>query len=293
MSGVTVKRTSEGTVCPGAAELEVFGPRQGEESADRLAVAVEVTLGEGEYPNPEAEDGFGITLAFRRVIVALMPDRCEVDRDGRYERIVPAEEFRKAIVRQENEASGTSTEAGAEAEAQAGFEASWFAKLFLGIRGKAETSCSFGDTRTVDIETVAHCAVVGVLPGHRWEIGRFIADVLGAREGPLGVLRGSFFAQPSTAGEGSDLCAVTATGTKGFTVTVELRAKIADCIVTPLGPEAGGSLKARMNKALIEQRLGIKFLEEKNRRKGHKPSPGEVVLARAAISVKPAKGQDR
>lgn len=290
MSDLKVKRTIEDPVAPYAAALEVFRPRQGEESIDQLPVSLEVTLGDQEFIDPEATDGFGVVLSFRRVIIALYPEGCEVAQSGRYERTIASDVFLKAISEQRNTA--TDTAASATVEGGVGVEASWFAKFKLGAFSKAEAAHARKNAKAVSIDAVAQCAIVSIMPQHRWEIGRFIEDATGEREGPLGVLRGSFFDDPSTGGEGgTDLCIVTATGKKGLKVTVELRARIADCILMPQGQQMEGRALHHLNKALIEQRLGVKMIEERNRKRGLTPPPGEVILARGSVSVKPERAK--
>ena len=71
---------------PRAADLELFTPRQGEGFFDRSPLAVEVSLGDQDLRD---EDGFGFSLRFRRVIIALLLEHCKLAREGRYERTCP------------------------------------------------------------------------------------------------------------------------------------------------------------------------------------------------------------
>jgi hypothetical protein len=82
----------DGPTCalPLAAYLELFMPRQGEGRFACSPLEIEVSLGEQELSN---ENGFGFSLRFRRVVVALGLEGCELAREGRYERTLPAEDF--------------------------------------------------------------------------------------------------------------------------------------------------------------------------------------------------------
>jgi len=67
----------EGPTCAlkRAAELELFGPRQGEGRFACSPLEIEVSLGEQDLRD---QDGFGFSLRFRRVIVALAFEGCEL-----------------------------------------------------------------------------------------------------------------------------------------------------------------------------------------------------------------------
>ena len=158
--------------------------------------------------------------------------------------------------------------------------------LGIELSAKAEVAASLqrGDTRTV--ESKINFKIVRFLANARWEIGH---AELGDPSEIDGLLRGSYFNKPADgrkADEYNPLCYVEPDGRRRYAVTVELRARKADCVYRPLGDESGGEAWEKGNKVLIENLLTFKMLEEQNRNDGLEPPEDEVILARAKLTVR-------
>lgn len=270
---------------PLAADLELFRARQGEARFACSPLEIEVSLGEQDLRD---EDGFGFSLRFRRVIVALTLEGCELARKGRYERTLPAEDFLQLLKRV------VDTSRLAKGQARGGSSnllSSLLSTLGIELSAQAEVAASLqrGDTRTV--ESKINFKIVGFVASARWEIGH---RELGDPSEIDGLLRGSYFNKPAdgrTEDEYNPLCYLEPHGRRPYAVTVELRAKKTDCVYLPLGDKLGGETWERSNKVLIEQLLAFKMLEELNRADGFEPPEGEIILARAKLTVRSRRMQ--
>jgi hypothetical protein len=177
----------------------------------------------------------------------------------------------------------------AKAEARGGLSrilSNLFSALGVEASAHAEVAASLqrGDTKT--IESKIKFKIVRFIPNTRWEIGH---QELGDPSEIGNLLRGRYLNEPADGraeDEYNPLCYVEPLDRRRYAVTVELRAKKADCHYIPLGREAGGETWEKQNKTQIQWLLAFKMLEELNCADGLEPPEGEVILARARLTVK-------
>ena len=282
MAAYIGKLGSSTHVCVYAAALEAFPPRQGSSEQGDMPLSVLVTMGAHTFVDETDYEGFGVELAFRRVIVDIQPIDCTIAREGRYRRTIPTEAFHQAMTANSSSETGLGGEIGAKIAPEAKALAGIFSGFAWVKRAKNQK------TETI-VNNVAECEIIAPAPPHRWEIGHMVKDAIGNRQGPFGELSGTYFNLPSNdpgAGPEDDhICLLTPgeDGPKEFRAIIELRAKISDCILRTVGPRAMGEAYAITNKTIIEQRLGIKMLQAANRASGRTPPGDEVILACAEM----------
>jgi hypothetical protein len=263
-----------------AADLELFKPRQGEGCFARSPLEIEVSLGEQDLRD---EHGFGFSLRFRRVIVALTLEGCDVARQGRYERTLPAEDFAQFLKRV------VDTSRFAKAQGRVGSSkilSNLLSALGIELSAQAEVAASLERGNIKTIESKVNLKIVRFVANTRWEIGH---PQLGDPSAIDTLLRGMYFNKPADGrmeDEYSPLCYVEPLDRRPYTVTIELRVKKADCVYVPLGNESGGEAWEKKNKTQVERLLAVRMLEELNRADGLEPPEGEIILARARLIVK-------
>ncbi|MBL8659755.1 MAG: hypothetical protein JNM75_08370 [Rhodospirillales bacterium] len=282
---VAYERDEPSCAVPLAASLELFGPSQGKGCFSRSPLEIEVSVGEQNLRNGE---GFGFSLHFRRVIVALLFENCELMREGRYERTLPAEDFVQFLKRV------VDTSRIAKGQVKAGTTkllSSFLSTLGIELSAQANVvgSLERGDTKT--IESKINFKIVRFVAGARWEIGH---EILGDPTEIDNLLRGSYFNQPADVRNEAEyypLCFVEPVGRRPYAVTIELRAKKADCVYVPLGNEPAGDPWERKNKEAIERLLALKMLKEQNQADALQCPEDEIILARARLSARTRRAQ--
>ena len=263
-----------------AASLELFDPRQGFGSFERTPIEIEVSLGEQDLTD---EDGFGGSIRFRRVVVALVLEDCELARDERYERTLEPEDFTQFLKRM------VETSKMAKGGAKAG-TSSTLSKVLSAIgldasaHGEVEASIQSGDVKT--IESKIEFKLVRFIAGTRWEVGH---ETLGDPLNLDGLLRGRYFHLPPD-GKKDDgenhLGTVTPVGGRSYATYVELRARKADFIFSRRGAPPSGAPWAVANEEIIERLVCLREFEEQNKRDGYTLPEGEILLARARLTTK-------
>ncbi|WP_152615735.1 hypothetical protein [Leisingera sp. ANG-M1] len=279
MEDIQISRLNLTSAARYAADLEVFLPRQGETMFANLPFDVEASFGEQEFTD---EDGFGFKLSFRRAFIEVIPENCEIAREGRYQRSLPREKFQHLLKR-------VSEDHGSRRMNASGGISLRLAKLLsaVGIESKlhAEVQRSLQSGDIQSIESQLDFKIVRWVGAGRWQIGH---EVIGDPNELSGELRGGYFTPPGdeiTEGALNPLCFLNPTGGNEYTAIVELRARKRDCIYQPLGEERNEARWAKKNRVQIERLLTLKMLEEQNRKDGLSPPEGEVVLARGGIVV--------
>jgi hypothetical protein len=271
-----------------AAELEIFPPRQGSEDFDRAPLQVEVTLGQGEFKESPSGIDVGFTLRFRRVIVELALDNAELALDGRYNRTLSSELFKQSVRRTLEDTSNRGRERGGGVGLKLNAILS-FLSLDGAIRSKLEEELKRGNFASV--ESAPPFQLVRYASGRRWEIGH---TELGDPTQLDGALRGSYLTGEPEADDGyCPLCYIVPLEPRPYSVTVELRASLRDCVYSPLGMERDEARWKQTNRRRIEGRLIAKMLQEQNRHDGHEPPPDEIILARGRIDFSMDSGAAR
>ena len=261
-----------------AAELEIFPPRQGAEDFDRAPLQLEVTLGRCDFQGSPSGLDVGFALQFRRVIVEIFLENAELALDGRYIRTLGNEVFKRSI-RRTMEAS---TLHGSE---RGGGISIGLNRIFsaLNIDGnlRSRLAKEFKRGNFDSIESAPPFPLVRYASGRRWEIGH---TDLGDPSQMDGILHGSYLsAKPDAEEEYSPLCYIIPVEERPFSVMVELRASLRDCVYSPLGTVRNEAKWMQRNREMVERRLVTKMLQEQNRLDGHDPPPGEIILARGQI----------
>jgi len=274
---------------PRAAGLEVFFPRQGEGAFARMPLEVEVSLYEERFQDA---DGFGFALRFRQVIVALTCERCDIARDGRYERVLPRDEIVDSIKR----TIQTTGSGAASADAKASFSLPALLNGLMGasagVEGKIAGSTEATESRLQ--ERVRDYWIVSYAPEHRWRVG---IDGLGDPTKDGLFLDGRYFNKPPAGASDADacvpLCYAEPDGDAPYAIVIELRARKADCAYIPLGQRKEDDLWKEQNRKKIEELLALRMLEDQNREDGFTPPDGEVILARGRLMVERCDADDQ
>lgn len=262
-----------------AADLELFLPRQGETVFSNVPFEIEASFGEQEFTD---NDGFGFKLSFRRAFIEIVPENCEISREGRYQRSLPKEQFRHLLKRVNESSSAKKARISGGVSLQ-------FSKILsaLGIEtslhGEVQKTLQSGDTQS--IESHLDFKIVRWVGASRWQIGH---EVIGDPSEASGELRGGYLSQLGDdvdEGSSNPLCFLIPERGSRFAATVELRARKRDCVYLPLGEERNEERWAKKNRTQIERLLTLKMLEEQNRADGLNPPEGEVVLSRGRIEV--------
>lgn len=263
-----------------AAALELFSPVQGEGTFLETPLLVEVSLGAQEFRD---RDGFGFELRFRRVIVEVSVEGCEIARGGRYERTLPPEDYSHFLKRV--------AETSRLGDAQGRIGVAGLLKRILGgvgIEAEAEflaTAKLLSEQRS-EIESRLSVKIVRWAGAGRWEIGHEIA---GDPNEIDGLLKGAYLSPPGDgrgAKNSNPLCRLQPHGEADYRAVVELRARKVDCNYRVLSSRRTELRWRQVNRERIEKILALKMLEEANRAEGMEPPEGEVVLARAALAAR-------
>lgn len=263
-----------------AAALEVFPPSQGEGSFSSTPLHVEVSLGAQEFRD---EHGIGFELRFRRVILDLVVEGCEIEQRDRYERTLPPEDYNHFLRRV--------AETSRLGEAQGSLGVTGLLNRILGsfgVEANAQSSVAaklLSEQRS-EIESRLSVKIVRWAGAGRWEIGH---EIIGDPNEIDGLLKGAYLSSPGDGRNNDDsnpLCKLSPTGSDDYRVSIELRARKIDCDYRPLGAKSSGPIWGRLNKQKIEKILILKMLEEANRADDLAPPEGEVVLARASLEAK-------
>lgn len=266
-----------------AAELELFVPRQGQADWLKTPLEVEVSLGEQTFIDGTSEDRFGFTLRFRKVILDVTTYNCVISRTGRYERTLPQDEFKQFIKR----VIESSRMAGAEGGMGV---SSSLTKLLsavgLDLSAHARVAGEIKKGNLTSIESSLPFKLVRWVGAGRWEIGH---DQIGDPREIDGLLKGAYFSHPSDGRSAEDtnpVCFIEPSGTANYSVVVELRARLGDCVYFPVGDLPPEPLWVRRNKDTVEALLVQKMLRERNRADGHKPPEGEIILSRGRLVIR-------
>ncbi|WP_299733126.1 hypothetical protein [uncultured Tateyamaria sp.] len=279
MEDARINRIGPTSAARYAADLETFLPRQGESIFSRVPFEIEASFGEQEFTD---NDGFGFKLSFRRAFVEVIPENCEISRDGRYQRSLPRDQFHHLLKRVSESSSSKKGIASGGVSLQ-------FSKILsaLGIEtslhGEMQKKIQTGDMQST--ESQLEFKIVRWVGASRWQIGH---EVIGDPNEPSGELRGGYFSQlgdDAEDGSSNPLCFLIPKKGSKFSASVELRARKRDCVYSPLGDERNEESWAKKNKTQIERLLTLRMLEEQNRADGLSPPEGEVVLARGHIEV--------
>jgi hypothetical protein len=265
---------------PYAAALEVFPPAQGEGTFSATPLHIEVSLGAQEF---RGENGLGFELRFRRVILELIVERCEVARSGRYERTLPPEDYSHFLKRV--------AETSRLGEAQGSLGVTSLLNRILGNFGveagaQSSVAAKLLSEQRSEIESRLSVKMVRWVGAGRWEIGH---EIVGDPNEIDGLLKGAYLASPGdgrSKDESNPLCKLNPIGEDDYRVCIELRARKIDCDYRLLGGKLSGPIWGRINRNKIEKILALKMLEEANRAEGLIAPEGEVVLARASLEAK-------
>ena len=265
-----------------AAELELFLPRQGEGRFSNAPLEIEVSLGEQEFRD---KDGIGFCLRFRRVIVEIIPKYCEIERDQRYRRTLPREDFTQFLKRVVEK--GRLGRVGAKAGMNGLSKILAAVGIDMALTGEVAASLESNNTQT--IESKVDFPIVRWVAAGRWEIGH---SVLGDPSELDGCLKGGYFGDPGdgrTPDDYNPLCILKPRGSRDYHVDIELRAKFGDCAFRSLSDERDEEEWAKKNKEEIMRILALKLLREQNRSDGLEPPDDELILGRSRLIVKQVK----
>lgn|GEM_PF-5584872 len=265
-----------------AAQLEVFPPRQGQGTFSRTPLEVEVSLGEQTFRDPASDDEVGFKLRFSRVVIEVIVDRGRISRSDRYQRTLPADEFKQHL-RRFLESSRSK-----EGEIKGGL-AIRLGRLLnvLGfnfdVSGKAARGSKRGSVEST--ESNLTFKLVRWVGAGRWEIGH---PEFGDPREIDSLLRGAYLADPAdskTSDDYSPLCYLEPDSDTKYSAVIELRARLSDCVYIPLGKSLPEPAWALRNRHLIEKRLVEKMLQDQARAAGLEPPDGEVILARGRLDI--------
>lgn len=263
-----------------AAALEVFPPPQGEGTFSTTPLHVEASLGAQEF---RGDTGIGFELRFRRVILELIADRCEIAQRDRYERTLPPEDYNHFLRRV--------AETSRLGEARGSLGVTGLLNRILGSFGveadaQSSVAAKLLSEQRSEIESRLSVKIVRWIGAGRWEIGH---EIIGDPNEIDGLLRGAYL---SVRGDGrkkdepNPLCKLHPIGEEDYRVSIELRARKIDCEYRPLGGKLSGPIWSRLNREKIEKILALKMLEEANHAEGLTAPEGEVVLARASLEAR-------
>lgn len=277
------KRSGPKWATPYAAYLELFLPKQGSGEYSKTPIDIEISMGDQEFTE---SDGFGFRLSFKRVFLTIIPRKCEVSREGRLERSIPKEEFTYLIKKIVN----SSTDGELSAEGGLSNTARHLLSTIgidIGASGKINKKSKWDDS--TELQSRGEYRLVRWISAGRWEVGN---EKLGDPREENGRLRGAYINPDAESEGGRPLCFVNALENENYDVNIELSAKKKDLIYEPLGPVLNDEVWKKENRNNIEKLLLGKMLEKMNRSDGLEPAEGEVILARAKLTVLREMGDD-
>ena len=282
MSGADYERIPPTCALRYAAELELFKPRQGEGNFERTPLELEVSLGEQLFTGDTNRGLIGFKLRFRRVILEVLVKNGQISRDDRYQRTLSQEEFSQYLKRV---SESTQVAEGSLEGGVSGPLSKILSAIGVDVSAHAKVAGDIKRGRSSAIESSVSLKIVRWIGTGRWEIGH---EELGDPGEIDGLLKGAYLSYPGDGRSREDynpLCYVEPHGNR-YSVGVELRARLADCVYIPEGLMKEEPSWSRKNRQIIEARLVQKMLQEQNERDGLDPPEGEVVLARGGLLIK-------